>query len=143
MRSSRSSSVRGGRAASSCLTIAERSTSWRNPVWPGERSATEAPTQTIATPSAPPRRSPPAESSSRNGVNRIPPRMNEPATSAANCSSTAPSTAPMSPATGVHLEPDAAVQQVRREAGADVGAGREPDEGERAEDETAPQPGDR
>jgi hypothetical protein len=84
MRSSRLSSVRGGRAESSCLTIAERSTSRRNPVSPGESSATDAPTQTIATPIAPPRSRPPAESIARNAVSRIPPRMNEPTVSAAN-----------------------------------------------------------
>ena len=106
MRASRLSSVRGGRAESSCLTIAERSTCWRNAVRPGVRSATEAPTQTIASPIAPPSRRPPAESMSRSGVIRMPPRMNEPATSAPNCSSTAPSTAPTSAATGVHFEFD-------------------------------------
>ena len=104
MRASRFSSVRGGRAESSCLTIAERSTSWRNPVSPGESSATEAATQTTPTPIAMPRRRPPAESISRSGVNRIPPRMNEATASAPYCRSTAPSTAPTRPATGVHVE---------------------------------------
>ena len=106
IRASRLSSVRGGRAESSCLTISERSTSWRSPVSPGVRSATEAPTQTTATPSAPPRRRPPAESSSRKGVKRRPPRMNEPAASATNCNSTAPSTAAIRTTKGVHRELD-------------------------------------
>ena len=118
---------------SSCLTIFELSTSWRKPVSPGVRSATEAPTQTRAIPSAPPSRSPPAESISRNGANRMPPRTNEPATSAANLKQHGAEhradEGHEAASTGVRP----AVQQVRREAGADVGADREPGERERAE----------
>ena len=82
MRASRLSRVRGGSAALSCLTIAERSTWERNPVSPGVSSATEDPTQTIASPMATPSRSPPAESSTRSGLSRSPPRTKEPAKSA-------------------------------------------------------------
>ena len=106
MRASRLRSVRGGSAESSCFTIAERSTSCRIRVSPGVSSATDAPTQTIARPIAAPRRTPPAVSISRNGARRRPPRMKDPASSAANWRIIAPSTAPTSPATGVHVEVD-------------------------------------
>ena len=106
MRANRLRSVLGGRAASRCFTIAERSTSWRIRVSPGVNSATEAPTQTIPRPIAVPRRRPPAVSISRRGGSLRPPRMNDPANSAANWRSIAPITAPMSPAAGVHFDVD-------------------------------------
>ena len=85
MRASRLSSVRGGSAESSCLTIAERSTSWRNPVSPGvsERDRRADPDDRERRS----RRRGEARRPSRSratAVSRRPPRRNEPAMSATN-----------------------------------------------------------
>ena len=106
------------------------------------RSTTEPPTQTIASPVAPPIRTPPAESMSAGG---------EP--HAAADERAGDERAELQQHRAEHRADERrdgrpfrvrpAVYQVRRDPGADVGADREPDEGERAEDETASESADR
>ena len=106
-------------------------------------SATDAPTQTIATPIAPPRRSPPAESISRSGAEPHPAADERAGDERGELQQHRAEHGADEPRDGRPLRVRPAVQEVRRDARADVGTRREPDEGERAEDEAAPEPADR
>ena len=140
IRASRCRSVRGGTTELRRLTKLDDCTSWRSRVCPGTSSATEAATQTNASPVAAPSTSPPSESSM--------PQRRQPQPAADERAGEAREALEQERAHDRAGEPGerrprragAAVEQVRRDPRARVGPEREPGEREGAEHEPAPHP---
>ena len=142
-RESARSTVRGGASSFSCCRTVDCCTSARSEVCPGSWSRTAPATQTRPRPSAAPAISPPIESRAfSGGITARPPRANEPAIAGDRLEHGGADQRADEPGDRRVGRAGAAVEHVRRQAGADDRPGRQACEGECGRDQPAAEPGE-